>query len=51
MVSCSSRTNHKFLILVTQVTNVSPAIESFVTFKNFPISKTLVMEKLLQIML
>ena len=42
MVSHSSHTNHEFLILVIQVTNVSSAIESFVTFQNFPISKILV---------
>ena len=37
MLSHSSHTNHEFLILVIQGTNVSSAIESFVTFKNFPI--------------
>ena len=42
MVSHSSHTNHEFLMLVIQVTNVSSAIESFVTFQNFPISKILV---------
>ena len=42
MVSHSSHTNHEFLILVIQVTNVSSAIESFVTFENFLISKILV---------
>ena len=41
MVSHSSHTN-EFLILVIQVTNVSSAIESFVTFENFLISKILV---------
>ena len=42
MVSYSSRTNHEFLILVMQVTNVSSAMESFVIFQNFPISIILV---------
>ena len=32
MVSHGSHTNHEFLILVIQVTSVSSAIESFVTF-------------------
>ena len=57
MVSRSSQTNHEFLILVIQVTNVSYAIESFVTFQNFLVSKILVsfsffnMANLLQIKL
>ena len=42
MVSYSSHTNHEFLILLIQVINVSSAIESFVTFYNFPIFKNLV---------
>ena len=33
MVSHSSNTNHEFLILAIQVTNVSLAIESFVTYE------------------
>ena len=41
MVSRSSHTNHEFLILVVQITNVSSAIDSFVTFWNFPLSKIL----------
>ena len=32
MISQNCHTNHEFLILVRQVTNVSFAIESFVTF-------------------
>ena len=57
MMSHSSHTNHEFLILVIQFTNVSSAIESFVTFWNFPVSKILVsflffnMANLLQIKL
>ena len=51
MVFHSSHTNHEFLILVIRVTNVSFAIESFVTYEkvnnvtyeeNFPTSKILV---------
>ena len=33
MVSHSSHTNHEFLVLVIRVTNVSFAIESFVTYE------------------
>ena len=57
MVSHSSHTDHEFLILVTQVINVTFAIESFVTFQQFPVSKILVsflffnMANLLQIKL
>ena len=57
MVSHSSHTKHEFLILVKQVTNVSSALESYVFFQNFPISKILVsflffnMANLLQIKL
>ena len=57
MISCSSHTNHEFLILFIQVTNVSSVIESFVIFWNFPIAKILVsflffnMANLLQIKL
>ena len=53
MVSHSSHTNHEFLTLVIRVTNVSFAIESFVTYEkglvmmfpyeeNFPTSKIIV---------
>ena len=53
MVSHSSHTNHEILTLVTQVTNLSFAIESFVTYEKrlimmlhtkriFPSSKILV---------
>ena len=41
MMSRSSQTNHEFLILVTQVINISSAIESFVTLE-FSIPKILV---------
>ena len=42
MVSHSSHTNHEFLILVIRVTNVSFAIQRFVTYKKFSTSKILV---------
>ena len=59
MMSHSSHTNHVFLILVIGVTNVSFAIESFVTYKKVlsPTSEILVsflflnMTNLLQIKL